>query len=134
MYNRTPYKKIILTSRPISFNGRRYMRRGRRRRRDDGGHGVYTAVRRCREPRARAPNKASHAPRVAQPPPIRQKSEPRAILPNVRDIRSFSETKWKKNLGEGRAEPRTVYPLLYAPTTERRRAQRGLSSKNIFRS
>jgi len=56
------------------------------------------------------------------------------ILHNVRDIRSFSETKWKKNLGEGRAEPRTVYPLLYAPTTERRRAQRSLSSKNIFRS
>ena len=44
---------------------------------------------------------------------------------NVRDIRSFSGTKWKKNLGEGRAELRTVYPLLYAPTTERRRAQRG---------
>jgi len=41
-------------------------------------------------------------------------------------------------LGEGRAESRTVYPLLYAPTTERRRAQRGtersgVSSKNIFR-
>ena len=40
---------------------------------------------------------------------------------------------------EGRAEPRTVNPLLYAPTTERRRAQRGtersrVSSKNIFRS
>jgi hypothetical protein len=33
-----------------------------------------------------------------------------------------------------RAEGRTSYPLLYAPTTERRRAQRGLSSKNIFRS
>jgi len=31
---------------------------------------------------------------------------------NVRDIRSFSGTKWKKNLGEERAEPRTVYPLL----------------------
>jgi hypothetical protein len=61
------------------------------------------------------------------------------ISDNVRDIRSFSETKWKKNLGEGRAEPRTVHPLLYAPTTERRRAQRGtkrsgVSSKNIFRS
>jgi len=61
------------------------------------------------------------------------------ISHNVRDIRSFSGTKWKKNLGEGRAEPRTVYPLLYAPTTERRRAQRGtersgVSSKNIFRS
>ena len=27
-------------------------------------------------------------------------------------MRSFSGTKWKKNLGEGRAEPRTVYPLL----------------------
>jgi len=57
-------------------------------------------------------------------------------LPNVRDIRSFSGTKWKKNLGEGRAEPRTVYPLLYAPTTERRRAQRGRviarSSKIFF--
>ncbi len=26
----------------------------------------------------------------------------------------------------------TVYPLLYAPTNERRRAQRGLNSKNIF--
>ena len=38
------------------------------------------------------------------------------------------------NLGEGRAEPRTCYAVLYAPTTERRRAQRGLSSKNIFRS
>jgi len=37
-------------------------------------------------------------------------------LYNVRDIRSFSGTKWKKNLGEGRAEPRTVYPLLYAPS------------------
>ena len=35
------------------------------------------------------------------------------MSPNVRDIRSFSETKWEKNLGEGRAEPRTVYPLLY---------------------
>ena len=45
---------------------------------------------------------------------ILQKSE--AILQNVRDIRSFSGTKWKKNLGEGRAEPRTVYPLLYAPS------------------
>jgi len=61
------------------------------------------------------------------------------MSPNVRDIRSFSGTKWKKNLGEGRAEPRTVYPLLYAPTTERRRAQRGtersgVSSKNIFHS
>ena len=28
----------------------------------------------------------------------------------------------------------SVYAVLYAPTTERRRAQRGLSSKNIFRS
>jgi hypothetical protein len=34
---------------------------------------------------------------------------------NVRDIRSFSGRKWKKNLGEGRAEPRTVYPLLSDP-------------------
>lgn len=32
------------------------------------------------------------------------------------------------------AEPGAAYLLLYAPTTERRRAQRGLSSKNIFRS
>ena len=34
--------------------------------------------------------------------------------------------------GEPSLEP--YIPLLYAPTTERRRAQRGLSSKNIFRS
>ena len=43
------------------------------------------------------------------------------------------------NLGEGRAEPRTCYAVLYAPTTEGRRAQRGtersgVSSKNIFRN
>ncbi len=25
------------------------------------------------------------------------------------------EAKWKKNLGEGQAEPRTIYPLLSAP-------------------
>jgi len=45
-----------------------------------------------------------------------------------------SET--EQNLGEGRAEPRTVYPLLYAPTTERRRAQRGTerSGEVIFLS
>jgi len=53
-----------------------------------------------------------------------------AITPNVRDIRSFSGTKWKKNLGEARAEGWTVYPLLYAPTTERRRAQRGRAKWN----
>ena len=34
-----------------------------------------------------------------------------------------SET--EQNLGKWRAEPFSVYPLLYAPTTERRRAQRG---------
>jgi len=34
---------------------------------------------------------------------------------NVRDIRSFSVAERKKNLGEGRAEPRTVYPLLCVP-------------------
>ena len=48
-----------------------------------------------------------------------------AISPNVRDIRSFSVTKRKKNLGEGRAEPRTVYPLLYEGernTVERKRS------------
>jgi len=39
---------------------------------------------------------------------------------NVRDIRSFSKTKWKKNLGEGRAEPRTVYPLLNDPSVAKR--------------
>jgi len=38
------------------------------------------------------------------------------ISSNVGDIRSFSRTKRKKNLGEGRAEPQTVYPLLYAPS------------------
>ena len=35
---------------------------------------------------------------------------------NVRDIRSFSGTKWKKNLGEARAEDWTVYPLLCVPS------------------
>ena len=50
---------------------------------------------------------------------------------NVRDIRSFSGTQWKKNLGKGRAEPRTVYPLLYAPTTEGRRAQRGTERSGV---
>ena len=40
---------------------------------------------------------------------------------NVRDIRSFSGTKWKKNLGEGRAEPRIVYPLLSVATEAKRR-------------
>jgi hypothetical protein len=51
----------------------------------DDGHIVYTAVRRCREPRARAPNEG------AAPPPIRQKSEPRAILPNVPEYAMFAE-------------------------------------------
>jgi len=55
------------------------------------------------------------------------------ISDNVRDIRSFSGTKWKKNLSEGRAEPRTVYPLLYAPTTVGRRAQRGATERSEFK-
>ena len=36
------------------------------------------------------------------------------MSPNVlRNKRGFSETKWKKNLGEARAERWTVYLLLY---------------------
>ena len=53
------------------------------------------------------------------------------ISHNVKDIRSFA-TK-EQNLGEGRAEPRTVYPLLYAPTTEGRRAQRGATERSEFK-
>ena len=45
---------------------------------------------------------------------------PSNIAHNVRDIRSFSGTKWKKNLGEGRAESRTVYPLLNDPSVAKR--------------
>jgi len=49
------------------------------------------------------------------------------MAPNIRDKRKIA------------AEQFSFYPLLYAPTTERRRAQRGtkrsrVSSKNIFRS
>jgi len=60
-------------------------------------------------------------------------------LPPTLGIYEVLRSEKEQNLGEGRAEPRTVYPLLYAPTTERRRAQRGtkrsgVSSKNIFRS
>ena len=51
---------------------------------------------------------------------------------NVRDIRSFSGTKWKKNLGEGRAEPRTVYPLLYEG--ERNGVERKRSVPEAFES
>ncbi|MFH2032481.1 MAG: hypothetical protein ABIJ40_17935, partial [Bacteroidota bacterium] len=55
---------------------------------------------------------ASDKPNKAKPPHIRQNLPPSGgtceqseqILPNVRDIRSFSGTKWKKNLGEARAE------------------------------
>jgi len=32
------------------------------------------------------------------------RSEAEGVSPNVRDIRSFSGTKWKKNLGKARAE------------------------------
>ena len=35
------------------------------------------------------------------------------IAYNVRDIRSFSGKKWKKNLGEWRAEQFSFYPFLY---------------------
>ena len=36
-------------------------------------------------------------------------------------------------MGEGRAEPRTAYAVLYAPTTEGRRAQRGATERNEFK-
>ncbi|MEA3421056.1 MAG: hypothetical protein U9Q97_05205, partial [Acidobacteriota bacterium] len=38
-----------------------------------------------------------------------------AVSSNGWNIRSFSGTKWKKNLGEERAEPQTVYPLVMSP-------------------
>jgi len=34
-------------------------------------------------------------------------------------------------MGEGQADPRTVYPLLYDPTTERRRAQYGTKRSKV---
>ena len=37
-------------------------------------------------------------------------------------------------MGEGRAEPRTAYAVLYAPTTEGRRAQRGATERSEFYS
>ena len=43
-------------------------------------------------------------------------------------MRCFSGTKWKKNLGEARAECRTFYPVLADPNGAERsgvRAQRG---------
>lgn len=36
-------------------------------------------------------------------------------------------------MGEGRAEPRTAYAVLYAPTTEGRRAQRGATGRSEFK-
>jgi len=36
-------------------------------------------------------------------------------------------------MGEGRAEPRTAYAVLYAPTTEGRRAQRGATERSEFK-
>jgi len=42
-------------------------------------------------------------------------------------------TNGSKNMGEGRAEPRTAYAVLYAPTTEGRRAQRGATEKSEFK-
>jgi hypothetical protein len=36
-----------------------------------------------------------------------------SILRNIGDKRSFSGTKWKKNLGKLRAEQFSFYPLLY---------------------
>ena len=35
-------------------------------------------------------------------------------------------------MGEGRAEPRTAYAVLYAPTTKGRRAQRGATERSEF--
>ena len=85
------------------------------------------------------PNPSAHrrcCPRLDEPP-ARACLGPRpapTFSTNVRDIRSFSGTKWEKNLGEGRADPRTVYLLLNVPTTERRRAQRGRSDRRERRS
>lgn len=58
---------------------------------------------------------------------------------NVPRIPEVLRSETKQNLGEGRAEPRTIYPLLYAPAIERKRAQRvvkrsGVISKNVLRS
>jgi hypothetical protein len=36
-------------------------------------------------------------------------------------------------MGEGRAEPRTAYAVLYAPTTNGRRAQRGATERSEFK-
>lgn len=36
-------------------------------------------------------------------------------------------------MGEGRAEPRTAYAVLYAPTTEGRRTQRGATERSEFK-
>ncbi len=80
--------------RDISANGRRMIQSSesdRSRMRNFG----YATVGRCRE-------------RSERPPDWRDRRRPlgaderaqRAIAPNVRDIRSFSGTKWKKNLGE----------------------------------
>ena len=41
-------------------------------------------------------------------------------------------TNGSKNMGEGRAESRTAYAVLYAPTTAGRRAQRGATERSEF--
>jgi len=42
----------------------------------------------------------------------------------------FYQKERAKNMGKGRAEPRTAYAVLYAPTTEGRRAQRGATERS----
>lgn len=61
----------------------------------------------------------------------------RTTYPNMRSFCSLpyyiSKEKKGKNLGEGRAEPRTAYAVLYAPTTVGRRAQRGATERSEFK-
>jgi len=47
---------------------------------------------------------------------LKRKENLNIIATNIRDIRSFSGTKWKKNLEKRRAEAFLVYPLLYDPS------------------
>jgi len=47
-------------------------------------------------------------------------------------MRCFCDQR-EQNMGEGRAEPRTVYAMLYAPTTVGRRAQRGATERSEFK-
>jgi len=86
-------------------------------------HTTYTHIPPINKPSllGRAPyvpliKKVEFAPHINIQKAEQRKGAGNCISANVRDIRSFSGTKCKKNLEKWRAEPFLVYPLLYDPS------------------